>query len=104
MLDHEMFKQLLERVEIEIRAEMESIVEFWKADNETVSDNDYSGGEVGLKEIETEVREGDEGFYDKENERENEGPVVKIVISAEAVVDDRPVLTVGIFCARGQHR
>ena len=104
MLEHEDFVELLERAEAEIGAQMENLVEIWRGDNETsrrgerneqLEKNDHDNGKENNRDhnIGAERR-----AYEHEPEYDRE--------IIEAVTDDQMVviLTVGIFCARGQHR
>lgn len=99
MREHNVFVELLERAETEIRATVESMIEQWKADKElegSTTDDDSTN-----KEDESKNEEQEAGESDAADEEE----VENCRATKDAMKDsDRLVFIVGIFCARGQHR
>jgi hypothetical protein len=96
MLDHDIFVESLERAEAEIRVEAEKVIEVWTAHNkaERGDSKDDVASDIGVRRTNGRAyNEDDEANEDEDAEGED-----------EEMVDDRPVLTVGVFCARGQHR
>jgi RNase adaptor protein for sRNA GlmZ degradation len=80
MLEHEDFVKTLDRAEGEITAEMDLVVREWQVERGRVNLEDSNNQEFGL--IENGV--------DAQTSPDHD--------------DSRPILVVGVFCARGKHR
>lgn len=99
MLEHDVFVELLRRAEAKIRATVESMIELWKANKELVGSTPRDG--VISKKDEPKNEEEEEWGSDADGEEEDEnGSTIEDIVDES----DRLVLTVGIFCAQGQHR
>jgi RNase adaptor protein for sRNA GlmZ degradation len=102
MLEHEAFVELLERAEAEIRAKMDDLIEGWGQDNEALRNDE---GDVAPEEYDNDEGKSDNGDYNTRNDKaedqsEVQGPIAQAIENEPMDV----ILTVGISCARGQHR
>lgn len=100
MLEYSVFVELLGRAEVEICDTVESMFELWRADKYKEFRGSTNHEDVISEKDESKIK-GDEFESEAEDERGDEdGSTTPF----DADNLDQVVLTVGIFCARGQHR
>lgn len=99
MLEHDVFVELLKKAEAEIRATVESMIEPWRADKELTGSTTREEVISKEDELKNGEEEEEENVADVEEEDDNGSTIEDIVNES-----DRLVLTMGIFCAQGQHR